>query len=229
MVAILLWTGIALDAGVLAGLALRGSWQKVVLLPPVVLAFLVSATSAGVCAHCNTWTFWLIKEFVHATLTFLLGLELSLRGFPRGSPGRRAALVWVSIVMAGATIAVVTRPAVIDMLPPLIAAVLCIYVGLTLVMARYAVSLGALHDALLYGFPCYLIVYVATWGFTGDDTRVANLLSPIAFDVFMLNLLCVVWQRGDEVRRPFALAACVRELPAFLRRHARRSHPSRRR
>lgn len=218
MAALLLWTGVALDVAVLVGLFVRRRWHQARLLPVVIVAALCSTVVVGICPGCNTWTLWLVSEFTHITLLLLLGLELSLRAFPRGSPGRRAVVLWLSSIAVATTAAVSTKAALIDWLPLLIAAVLAVYVGLTLVMAHYAVALGALHDALLYGFPAYLLVYVATWGFTGDDTRLANLASPLAFDVFMSNLMCVAWQRNDIAAHPFALAACARRLAAWLRR-----------
>jgi hypothetical protein len=217
MAAILLWTGVALDMGVLVGLFVRGRWREAWLLPVVIAAFLVSATTVGLCPGCNTWTFWLAKEFVHATLMLLLGLELTVRAFPPRASGRQAALACSSVVVLASAAFLVTTPAAIDVLPRLIACALCLYAGLTLVMASYGLSLGALHDGLLYGFPVYLIFYVGTWGFTGDDTRLANLVSPLVFNFFMLNLLCVAWQREEHALRPFALAACVRRLWRSLR------------
>lgn len=209
--ATLLWIGVALDVGVLAGLFLRGRWREAWLLPAVILAALVSAATVGLYPAYNTWAFWLASEFAHILLLLLLGVELTVRVFPHGTRGRAAALTWVGLtVLAAASVA--STSAGVDALPRLIASVLCLYTGLTLVMAAYGLSLGALHDALLYGFPCYLIVYVSTWGFTDDDTRLANLASPLAFDLMMLNLLCVAWQHEPHAQRPFALASQVRRL-----------------
>lgn len=209
MAAVLLWTGVALDVGVLAGLALRGRWRDAWMCPLVIAAALASALTAGLCPACNTWTVWLVQEFAHVALLLLLGVELSLRLCPLGTVARRHARAWIAVVLVIA-VGLVVGAAGIDALPRLIATVIFLYSGLTLVMAAHGLKIRlALHEALLYGFPLYLLVYVATWGYTGDDTRVANLASPLAFNLMMLNLLRVVWRRDPGVGVPRWLLARV--------------------
>jgi hypothetical protein len=201
--ALLLWTGVTLDWGVLAGLVARARWRDAWLSPAVVLSFLVSALTAGLCHSCNTWGFWLTKEFVHVALMLLLGVELSLRLCPTGQ-ARRHAWIWIGIVtlvVAALSATAPPGPLMVQVLPRLIAAVLFLYAGLTLVLAAHRLEIHlALHEALLYGFPPYLFVYVVTWSATGEDTRLANLASPLAFNLMMLNLLRVVWQRDPALR-----------------------------
>jgi hypothetical protein len=210
--ALLLWTGVALDLGVLAGLVVRGRWRDAWLCPAVVGAALTSALAAALCAACNNWTFWLLNEFVHIALLLLLGVELSLRLCPTG-PARRHAWMWigvVALVIVALSVTAPPGPLMVQVLPRLIATVLFLYAGLTLVMAAHHLKINsALHAALLYGFPPYLFVYVVAWGYTGDDPRLANLAGPLAFNLMMLNLLRAVWQRDPAPRLGPGLIARV--------------------
>ena len=202
MAAFLLWTGVALDLGVLIGLAVRDRWRDAWLLPVVVLSALLSTATVGLCSACNTWNFWLLNEFAHVALWLLLGVELSLRLCPQGTVARRHARVWIALVLLVVGVLAFTAPSGIDALPRLAATIIFLYAGLTLVMAAHELELqSALHEALLYGFPPYLLVYVATWGYTRDDTTWAGILNPLAFNLMMLNLLRVVWRR-DPAPRP---------------------------
>lgn len=213
MAALLLWWGVGLDAGVLLGLLVRGHWRRAYLLPIVLLATLAATGTIGLCPRCNTWDFWLTKEILHGGLLLLLGVELTLRLCPRRTLVRRRALTWVGIVFAALLVLVATAPPtplIVHMLPRLIASVIFLYAGLTVILAHHELTLEALPDAVLYGFQFYLVVYVATWGFTGTSTRWAGLLSPLAFNLMMMNLLRVAWQREAHAVPLRAFAAQVR-------------------
>ncbi len=209
MAAVLLWMGVALDVGMLVGLAVRGRWRDSWICPLVISAALASALTVGLCPACNTWTFWLLQEFGHIALLLLLGVELSLRLCPLDTPARRHMRAWIAVVLVIA-VGLVIGAAGIDALPRLIAAVIFLYTGLTLVMVAHGLKISlALHEALLYGFPPYLLVYVTTWGYTREDTTWAGLLSPLAFNLMMLNLLRVAWRHDPTVGLPRRLLARV--------------------
>lgn len=209
---LLLWAGVALDLGVLAGLVVRGRWRDAWLCPVLIGAFLVSAMSAGLCDSCNTWSVWIAKELVHVALMFLLGIELSLR-LCTSAPARRHAWMWIGVVALGILALVASAPPgplTVQVLPRLIATVIFLYAGLTMVLAAHGLKIRlALHEALLYGFPPYLFVYVVAWGSTGDDTTWAGTLSPLAFNLVMLNLLRAVWQRDAAPQVGLSLLAQV--------------------
>lgn len=207
----LLWIGVALDVGVLAGLFVRGRWRQAYLLPVLVAAALTSALTVGLCRACNTWAFWLANEFAHVALLLLLGLEVCLRAFAPGSRGRRSTGRWALFVVLVTGPFVLTTPAGIDVLPLLIGAVLLFYAGLWLVVLRYGAQRLALHDAVVYGFLAYLFVYAATWGFTGESTALANFASPLAFNLAMLNLLRVAWAREERAPRRSKLVQALRQ------------------
>lgn len=216
MAALLLWTGVALDLGVLTGLVMRGRWRDAWLCPAVVGATLISALASALCIACNNWTFWLFNEFAHIAILLLLGVELSLRLCPT-APARRHAWMWIGVVAMVVIVLAASAapgPLMVQVVPRLIATVIFLYAGLTLVMAAHGLRIrSALHAALLYGFPPYLFVYVLAWGYTGDDTGPANLAGPLAFNLMMLNLARAVWQRDPAPRvGPSLLARVAQRL-----------------
>lgn len=201
LAAILLWSGLALEAGTLAGLVVRRRLRRLVLLPVLVVAIFVSTVVPLAWPATYTWTFWLARELGHAALALLMGLELGLRLLFRIREAQREARRWILGVFAGlALIAVVASflPPVTALLPATVFAVTWLYLGLLAVSAHHGLPMDQLHKTVLQGFSGYMFVYTCTWAFAHTDTALANTLNPIAFDLFMLALLWSAW-RGEAL------------------------------
>lgn len=218
-----MWLGPSIELGILAGLAVRRRLGRLVALPCLLLALIVSATVVGTCGACNTWNFWLAKEATHAALLLALAIELMLRVFP--GPARRAAAYWLVFVLAVMTALVLTthHGLIVEVLPRVLGAIAWLYMGLMVVMLRYDVHIEPLHDAILSGFTPYLMVYAATWSQAADDTRIANLVNPVMFVFVLLLLLRAAWQRGVPRTRPWLRRSYVpghSEPPPSPSRHS---------
>lgn len=209
MAALLLWVSVALEAAILMGVHVRGHTRRAVTLPPLLVVLATSAGVAGLCPACITWTFWLIKELLHALLFLCLGVELAMRVFDRLPHARRLALAWTGLVLLGLAVALLAAPSgprMVEILPRIAAATAWQYGGLTLLMWlaswRAALEPHELHRSLLVGFALYAMFYAATWGRSGADTTIAGLANPLVFDLVMLLLLRAAWQRPPLRIRP---------------------------
>lgn len=206
MTALLLWIGVALDIGVLVGIVVRRRVRHAISLAPLLVALIASAVTVGVCPACNTWPFWLAKEFIHAGLFLLLGLELAWRLFPSLPKARSTARLWFAFVLVAMAALLLTAPhgpVMVQALPRIAGAIACLYAGLTLVLAVWRVPISTFHDALLSGLSVYAILYAVTWAYLSTaDTAVANVINPTVFNVVMAYLAWVVWRREDPPPAP---------------------------
>lgn len=206
LAAILLWTGLALEVCVLAGLFVRRRLRRLVLLPVLIGAILVLTAVPLAWPSTQTWTFWLARELSHAVLAVLMGLELGLRLLFRIPEAQQEARRWVLGVFAGlALIAAVAAflPPVTALLPATVFAITWLYLGLLSVRAHHGLPLDPLHSVVLHGFSVYMGVYAITWALARTDTTLANTINPLAFDLFMLALLWAAW-RDDSHAGPDA-------------------------
>jgi hypothetical protein len=209
MMALITWLGPVLELGILLGLIVRRRLGQVVMLPLLLVALIASATTVGLCPACNTWDFWLVKEFVHAALLLALGFEMAQRVFT-DAPARRAARRWTAFVVMAMLALLVSGGReflIVGILPRLIASIAWLYTGLAIVMLRYGVRTDPIHDAILSGFPPYLMLYAATWSQVTDSTRMAAFLNPLVLIGVLAALLHAAW------RPPRA-----RDVPWLLRR-----------
>jgi hypothetical protein len=205
------WLGPVLELGILLGLIVRRRLGRAVVLPFLLVALIASATIVGLCPACNTWDFWLLKEFVHAALFLLLGLELAHRAFAAG-PARRAARRWTGVVLVVSGVLLWTAPRgllIVEILPRLMGSLAWLYLGLAIVMLRHNVRIDRLHDAILSGFAPYLMVYAATWSQASENTRLANIVNPLVFTAVLCTLLHAAWVDARPLDVP------------WLRRHLR--------
>ena len=194
---LVLWLGLALELGTLAGLVIRRRARRLLLLPVLVVSMFVTTLLPIVWPATNTWTLWLAYEFSHAILALLMGLEIGLRLFFRIPEAQQEARRWILGVFAGLALIGATAPflpPVTALLPATAFAVAWLYVGLLGVTAHHGLPIDPLHKTVLYGFSACFGVYALTWALTGTDTTVANTVNPLAFDLMMLALTWAAWR-----------------------------------
>lgn len=210
MPSFLLVACLILEAAALAGLAWRRRWQHSYLLLPCVVSWLASDTTILLWPDCNTWRFWFLKESTHALLVFALGIELSGRLLVAAPLAQVAARRWlVSAVLLGAALFTVPISGALDVLPRLLAALAWLYLGLTLVLARYSMPLGRLHGAILLGLSPYCLLYWLSWSRVRDDTAVAGVINPAAFVIVLGALAWAIWSHEPEPQAEPALVELV--------------------
>lgn len=198
----LTWTGIALELAVLAGLSARDRFRQCYTLGLYMLASVASALVIELCPPCHTWDFWIAKELAHALVLFAVALELSWRVF---RPVPRAWL-WARLAIAasiglGVTLvaAVPPGPISVRVVPWILAALAWLYTLLGLIRLVLHMPDAPLHRAILWGLAPYLMFYAATWGQTGDDVTLPNLLNPLVFLAALSILTWTTWRRETDV------------------------------
>lgn len=195
---IVVWVGSLLELAVLAGLVVRRRLGQIRTLPLLLVATLASATTAVLCPPCNTWELWTAKELSHLALLVILGFEVAQRAFTT-TASQRAARSWttcVLVVMFALAVAQRRTSVVVDVLPLLTSVVAWLYSGLAVIMLWHVgARIEPLHDAVLSGFPPYLMLYAATWSQAADGTRVAGLVNPLVWLLVLAALLKAAWQR----------------------------------
>ncbi len=197
---ILTWTSVLLEVATLVALVYRRRLRRLVTLP-LLLALVATFTIAPrLWPASNTWDVWLAREFIHAAILLLMGLELALRLSLRLPDARREARQWIAPILVGCVILLaLTRsaPPTVGLLPLLMLAIAWIYVGLTLVARHHLIPVEPLHKVVLHGFTVYLVIYALGWSLTGDDTRIVARVNAIAFNLLMLALLWAAWRQDD--------------------------------
>jgi hypothetical protein len=204
--------GVLFEALTLVGLCVNRRLRRAWTLPPWLLSLIGSAAVVGVCPACNTWDFWLVKEFVHAALALLLGVELAARISQNLPRARQAARRWIVFVLVMMVVLVVTAPEgplTVNVLPRLLASIAWLYTGLVVVTIRFVLPLDPLHRAVLLGLSPYMMLYAATWGHAAADTSVPNLVNPAMFILALVVLLRAAWLREKTPAAP-------REVVRFL-------------
>lgn len=213
---VLLWAaGPVLAGWVLAGLVARRRLCHAYLLPPFLVALIVSAALPVVNPRGYDWTAWLIKETVHTVLAFALGLELAVRLF-RNLPG--AALVargTVLAVLAGTAALVASAPwqqgVVADLsvivLPRVIVGLAWLYFGVAMTTAFFTLPEDRLHRAVLATFPFYFMLYAVVSTEIASDgvRRIADYGLPLALVAVLAVMSYAAWAREREPDAPVSL------------------------
>jgi len=217
---VLLWAaGPVLAGWVLAGLVARRRLHHAYLLPPFLVALIVSAALPVVDPRGYDWTAWLIKETVHTVLAFALGFELAVRLF-RHLPG--AALVargTVLAALAGTAALVASAPwrqgVVADLsvvvLPRVIVGLAWLYFGVAMTTAFFMLPEDRLHRAVLATFPFYFMLYaVVSTGLAGDTVRgVADYGLPLLWLAVLFVVGRAAWAPDDPPDAPPALVSLL--------------------
>jgi hypothetical protein len=191
---LLLWLASALELALLVGLLARRRLAYCHTLAPCVAAWLASDLAVALWPNCNTWTFWVMKEAIHAVLAFAVGVELSLRLLAVAPLGQLATQRWLAICVSLAVALVITAAhGQMVILARVLAAQSWLYLGLALVAARYWIPLGRLHGTLLLAVSPYFLLCWLTWTRSGDDTAVASLVNAAAFVVVLAVLAWAAW------------------------------------
>ncbi len=197
---ILTWTSVALEVATLAALIQRRRLRRLVTLPVLLVLVAVFTVAPRVWTEANTWSVWLAREFIHATVLLLMGLEIALRLSLRLPDARQEARQWIGPILVGCVILLVltrSAPPTVGLLPLLMLAIAWIYVGLTLVARHHLVPVEPLHKTVLHGFTVYLVIYALGWSLTGEDTTIVAHVNAIAFNLLMLALLWAAWRQDD--------------------------------
>lgn len=230
LTALLLWASVTLELGVVAGLVVRRRAARLVLLPLLLAAVLLSTLVGVAVPAAHTWSVWRVREFTHAGLALLLGAELALRlcvGVPGARVGAAAAL---SGSLAGVVLVLLlpfAGPLVTDLLPRLLLVLVWLYAVLAYLERRHPPGLDALHRVVLHGFGLYMLAHAALWATTGDDTRVVALVNAAAFNLLLLALLVVAWRPEPplhEVSPDAASQDPAAKKPAAAERPGRDRH-----
>jgi len=202
LAAVLLWAGLVLEVGTLAGLVVRRRLRRLLLLPVLLAVMFVTTLVPVVWPATHTWPLWLAYELTHAGITLLMGLELGLRLFFRIPEAQVDARRWVVRVFVGLALIAASAPflpPVTALLPAVVLPITWLYVGLLAVATHHGMPIDPLHKAVLYGFSACFGVYALAWALTGTDTSIANTVNPLAFDLMMLALTWAAW-RDDAPR-----------------------------
>lgn len=200
MSVVLLWAGTLLEVFVLAGLFLRRRASRLWTLPLLLAAISAYQFTIGLVPTFHTWERWLFKEFVHAGLFLLAGVELAVRVFANLPGARRAARLWLLAVLAGMLVLLLRAPegpAVVHLLPRLLVSAAWLYMGLAIVMMRFLIPIDPLHDAVLFGLGPYMMLYAATWMQTGADTTRAGYANAFMFLLALCVLARAAWRREE--------------------------------
>jgi hypothetical protein len=158
------------------------------------MALAASALIVGVCAACNTWSFWIAKETVHALLALALGIEVAWRVFTPLPEARRvarsSALAVGLLTVAVLIFAPHDHPAV-ALLPALAGGLACFYAGTALTMMSFYVPADPLHKVVLLGLSPYMVLYAAIWPGARDPRLMAaaTWAAPIVLLFALLLLL----------------------------------------
>lgn len=212
----LLWAaGPVLAGWVLAGLVARRRWHHAYLLPPFLVALIVSAALPVLNPLGYDWTAWLIKEAVHTALAFALGLELAVRMFRnlRGAAivarGTLLAVLAGTVALVGSAQwgqSVVTDLSVV-VLPRVIVGLAWLYFGIAITTAFFLLPEDRLHRAILATFPGYFMLYaVVSTGIAGDTVRgAADYGLPLGWLVVLLVVGRAAWAPDETPDAPPAL------------------------
>lgn len=194
------WAGIVLAAGALAGLLARRRAAHLVLLPVLLAVVVLSSGLPLLRPEFLTWEFWLWREFAHAGLLLLMGLELAVRLFFRVTPAQHVARLGIAGILGLVVFTLATAPTaplMTTLLPRVAFALVWLYAGLAIVATVYFVPVDSLHRVVLTGFATFLFVYGVTWAVTADDARQTGVVNAVAFDLLMMVLAHAAWRRDD--------------------------------
>lgn len=197
LASLLTWTSILLEVATLAALAHRRRLRRLLALPLLLVLVLATTVAPLLWPAARTWGVWLAREFAHAFVLLLMGLEIALRIGLRLPSARREARRWiVLLLLALGTVLVVAHgaPPMTGLLPLVMIGVASLYVSLTLIARHHLIPVEPLHKTVLHGFTAYLLVYALGWTLTGDDTTVVARLNAVAFNLLMLALLWAAWR-----------------------------------
>lgn len=214
LLALLSWSGPALECGVLLGLVCRRRLSRAWLLPVFLLAVLTADVIIALAPAINTWRFWLRIELLHAALLLALVIEVAVR-MARDMPGPALALSLLLLVVMAAT-GSLWREApgqhvLFEFIPRLLTGTAGLYIGAFLVQAFFRVPVDPLHKAVLLGLSPWMLVYAATWGRVAraDAVAVAGVVNAVMFAFALLVLLEAAWRREDGPGVPRGLLRFV--------------------
>lgn len=197
MMQIVAWACAAIDLAIVVGLLVRHRASHAYALPFLLIALAAPTAVLAAYPTCNTWDFWIAREFVHLALLLLLGLETADRVFT-AAPARRAAQRWTGFVFLSIVVVAASSGRellIMGTLPALSGAVAWLYTGLAVVVLRYGVRIERLQDVILSGFPPYLMIHAATWSQAAEGTRIVQVVNPLVQLVLLVALLHAAWQR----------------------------------